>query len=683
MAEKKRTLARITRKFWTAKSDSQRSKTAQKTFEPKGQRIGPSGCKPHHSTHHNALNNNVFLLKPLLPRCPAARSFGVWRLAFLLAFLGGQASGFSQNKPATNAPPAAQDTQKMKIETALVIEYFLKNGREIQKLSGNVRLRQEDILVYCDTAIIDSDDAILKGSVVMEQGDSVKVFSDSTHYRADTKIADLFGEVVLVNGRQQLFTKRLRYDLGNKIATYHTGATMTNGKSQLKSRHGYYFVNQKEVFFKGDVLATDPEFTMRTDTMVFNTETQVVRFVAPTLISQRGSKIYTEGGFYDIENNFAEFDLNPQYEREGQRGQARKMRYEGTLKTYTLEGDAYIDDPTKGQQTEADVIRYNTDTEQTMLRGNAHFQDSTRDISGAEIRYDSRQKTYQLVGRGRVSEPPNIIEADSLNFNDLLGGGLALGDVVWQDTASDYTVLAWRMDYNKTSEYLHAFGGFGSGAGGRPMMKSLVDRDTLYMAADTLTSFKPDSASDVRLLLAHRDVRIFKSDLQAVCDSLTFSSADSIFWFYKIQNLPLIWSDTSQFSGDTIRMLLKNSKLDRIWLRQNALVVNSEDGLLFNQIKGRNTTAFFRDDEVREMLVEGNAQAIYYALDDSRAYIGLNETACSEMRLYFGDNQVEGIKFYQEPTGKFVPMKKAGKEQKKLDGFFWERTRRPRSVEGL
>jgi hypothetical protein len=215
------------------------------------------------------------------------------------------------------------------------------------------------------------------------------------------------------------------------------------------------------------------------------------------------------------------------------------------------------------------------------------------------------------------------------------------------------------------------------------MMKSLVDRDTLYMAADTLTSFKPDSASDVRLLLAHRDVRIFKSDLQAVCDSLTFSSADSIFWFYKIQNLPLIWSDTSQFSGDTIRMLLKNSKLDRIWLRQNALVVNSEDGLLFNQIKGRNTTAFFRDDEVREMLVEGNAQAIYYALDDSRAYIGLNETACSEMRLYFGDNQVEGIKFYQEPTGKFVPMKKAGKEQKKLDGFFWERTRRPRSVEGL
>ena len=606
---------------------------------------------------------------------------GLWILALLLSpfFL------FSQkpvSPPTVNRQPSTvqQDTQKLKIETAFLVEYFVHGGRTKQKLSGNVRMRQENTLVYCDTATMDEDFAVLKGSVVIEQGDSVKIFADSAHYRADTKISDLFGDVVLVNGRQELFTTRLRYDMGNKIATYHTGATLTNGKSQLTSTHGYYYVNEKEVYFKGDVLVTDPEFTMRTDTMAFNTETQIVRFVAPTLISQRGSRIYTEGGFYDIENNFAEFDLNPQYEKEGQRGRSRKMRYNGTTKEYILEGDAYIED--EKQQAQADVIRYNTDTEQTVLRGNAHFQDSTRDITGAEIRYDSRNKSYQILGRGRVNDPPNIIEADSLDFNDQLGRGLALGNVVWIDTASDFTILAHRMDYNKQTEYLNAYGG-SSGAGGRPMMKSLIDRDTLFMVADTLTSYKPDTASDVRLLLAHLDVRIFKSDLQAVCDSLTFSSADSIFWFYKIKDLPVIWSDTSQFSGDTIRMLLKNKKLDRIWLRQNALVVNSEDEQLFNQIKGRNTTAFFRDDQVREMLVEGNAQAVYYALDDRRAYVGVNETECSEMRLYFGDNKVESIKFYQQPAGKFTPMKKAGKDTKRLDGFFWEKLRRPRRVADL
>jgi len=595
---------------------------------------------------------------------------------------GGRATG---DLPASaKATAGKQDTQKLKIETAEVIEYFLKRGREIQKLSGTVRLRQENTLIYCDTATLDKDFAVLRGNVVIAQGDSVRAFADSAHYDALTKISDLFGEVVLVNGQQELFTKRLRYDLGNKIATYTTGATMSNGKTQVVSRRGHYFVETKEVFLKGDVLVTDPDFTMRTDTMAFNSETQIVRFVAPTLISQRGSKIYTESGFYDMENDFALFDQNPQYEKDGQLGRATKMRYEGVRKEYTLEGDAHIENPQKGEFADADVIRYNTEDEKTLLRGNAHFRDSIRDIQGAEIRYDSRNKIYQLTGRGRVSDPPNIIEADSLDFNDVLGSGVAIGSVVWQDTASDYTVLSWRMDYNKNSQYLNAFGGFGdAGDAGRPMMKSLIDRDTLFMTADTLSSFKPDTASDVRQLIAHRDVRIFKSDLQAVCDSLTFSSADSIFWFYKLDKLPIIWSDTSQFSGDTIRMLLKNSKLDRLWLRQNSMVINSEDGILFNQIKGRNSTVFFRDDQAREMFVEGNAQAVYYALDDNRAYIGLNETSCSEMRLFFADNKVESIKFYQQPSGKFIPMDQAGRETKKLDGFFWDRARRPRGLGDL
>jgi lipopolysaccharide export system protein LptA len=326
-------------------------------------------------------------------------------------------------------------SKKLKIETAFQVEYFVRGDRTIQKLSGNVRMRQDDVLVFCDTAILDEFDARLKGNVVIQQHDTVKVFADSAHYRTDTKISELYKDVVLENGRQKLFTQRLRYDLGQKIATYHTGATMSNGKSQLVSKHGYYYVDDGDMYFKGNVVVTDPEFTMRSDTLAFNSKTQLVRFVAPTLISQPKGKIYTEGGFYDIENNFAEFDLNPQYDREGQIGTAKKMRYSGTSKEYVLEGDALIDDKPKGRKTRADVIRYNSDTEDTYLRGNADYQDSTRNIKGEEIRYNSRDKNYQIKGRGRVNDPPNIIEADSLSFNDQLGAGVALGSVDWRDTS--------------------------------------------------------------------------------------------------------------------------------------------------------------------------------------------------------------------------------------------------------
>ena len=589
----------------------------------------------------------------------------------------------SSTLSAQQARPTVQDTaSRLKVESSETAEGFLQKGRELRKLSGNVRLRQENTLIFCDTAIIDQDDAILKGKVVIQQGDSVKIFGDSAHYHGITRQSDLFGYCVVTKGDQKLFTKKLHYDVANKIATYTTGATMTNGKSQLSSRRGYYHVNDDQIFFKGNVLITDPDFTVRTDTMVFDTKAQTAYFVAPTLISERESKIYCEGGFYDIENKFAEFDINPQYERKDQRGYAKKMVWQGVTDEYILQDSAYIEE--KNKIIKADVIRYNSTSEIATLVGNAFYKDSTQELTGDKVRYDSRNKLYQLLGRGRVSDPPNIIEADSLDFNNNLGNGLAQGNVVWTDTTNNMTVVSHRLDYNKKTDFLQASGAFGPfGAAGRPMLKTLVDRDTLFMAADTLVSFKPDSASDVRKLLAFKDVRIFKSDMQAVSDSLSFSSQDSIFWFYKLKSLPLIWSDTSQFSGDTIKMLLKDSKLDRIWLRQNAFVINSEDGILFNQIKGKNTTAFFRENEVREMLVDGNAEAVYYALDDKKAYIGYNQTQCSEMRLFFGDNKVNSIKFYAEPKGSFTPMKKAGKEPKKLEGFFWELQRRPRSVEDI
>lgn len=595
----------------------------------------------------------------------------------LLLLLGGATTAYAQQPTA----PPQDTTSKLKVESSETAEGFLKKGREMRKLSGNVRLRQDDVLIYCDTAFLDLDDAVLKGNVVIEQGDSVKIFADSALYFGVTKQSDLFGKVVLQKADRRLFTKKLHYDVGNKIATYTTGATLTNGKSQLSSRRGYYDVNVDQMYFKGNVLITDPDFTVRTDTMLFNTSTQIATFVAPTLISEKESRIYCEGGFYDIENNFAEFDINPQYQRKEQRGFAKKMIYQGVTDEYILQDSAYIEE--KDRIVKGDVIRYNSITEVATLVGNAYYKDSTQEITGEKVRYDSRNKFYQLLGRGRVSDPPNIIEADSLDFNDVLGNGIAQGRVIWQDTSSNMSVYAHRLDYNKQTSYINATGGFASDSTGRPMMKTLVDKDTLFLAAQRLNSFKPDSASDVRKLLAYKDVRIFKSDMQAVCDSLSFSSADSIFWFYQLKSLPIIWSDTSQFSGDTIKMALKNSKLDRIWLRQNAMVINSEDGVMFNQIKGRYTTAFFRENEVREMHTDGNAQAVYYALDDKKAYIGVNETKCSEMKLYFGNNQVNSIKFYANPEGTFTPMKKAGKESKKLDGFFWEKRRRPDSVEAI
>jgi hypothetical protein len=206
--------------------------------------------------------------------------------------------------------------------------------------------------------------------------------------------------------------------------------------------------------------------------------------------------------------------------------------------------------------------------------------------------------------------------------------------------------------------------------------------DTLVMdslIADTLITetLVTDSA---RLLRAYPDVRIYKSNMQAICDSLSYSTRDSTFRLFRE---PIVWADTSQFDADTVNILLNSGSIDRIFLRNNALIVNSPDEIMFNQVKGKYVTAFFEEEELRRMAVNGNAESVYYALDDSGGYVGVNKTVCSEMMLYFGNNEVEQIKFFNQPKAEMLPMGQTNHSTLKLDGFFWEMQYRPDSLADL
>ncbi len=215
-----------------------------------------------------------------------------------------------------------------------------------------------------------------------------------------------------------------------------------------------------------------------------------------------------------------------------------------------------------------------------------------------------------------------------------------------------------------------------------PDSLSELSDSTVVVISPQPPAVKPKKKKDEepRVILAYNDVRIFKSDLQATCDSLSYSTLDSMFRLYR---LPVIWSDTSQFTADTVQIQLANDKIDRIYLRVNSFIVNSPDELFFNQIKGKNSTAFFEDGELRRVRVEGNAESVYYALDEEEAYIGVNKTVCSEMMLEFDDDGLTGIRFYAQPTANLFPMKKADHEGLKMPGFNWQEEKRPRSVEDL
>lgn len=586
----------------------------------------------------------------------------------------------AQTKPAATK----RDTSKgQRIEILWSDSLLVRNrgDQKINELINNVILKQDSAYMYCDSAILINEiDLYAYGNVSIRQGDSLTVFGDSLIYDGRTRIAKLSGqEVGLANNEQQLFTQRLDYDLNTKIATYRSGATLVNEETQLSSRVGYYHAETDMAYFKDSVEVTDEDFELRADTLVFSIDRQTVFFAGPTLITTDSARIYCEDGFYDTKNGQAEFAQNAQYVKADQRATANLIRYTEVDGEYELEGDALVKDSI--QLAIADFIRYRETDESIYMRGNARYRDADQDIEAEEITYDGKTGRYATRGRSKVSEDPQILLADQIDFleSDEGGYGEAVGRVVWRDTSADLTIRSDSAIYQRERDYLKAMGG----PLGRPELITVSEGDSLYLAADTLIGQPVDTITSdsletdtSRILLAYRDVRIYKSDLQAISDSVTYHMGDSLFAFY---GNPVLWSDTSQFSADTIYMRLRNEQIDRIFLHGNAFIINISDGQFFNQIKGKYIEAIFRANELRRMDVSGNAETIYYAKDDDGGYVGVNQTICSEMVLYFGANEVERIKLFKQPDSSITPMEQADHNTLRLNGFKWLTEERPRS----
>lgn len=573
------------------------------------------------------------------------------------------------------APRDTVPKEKVIVDHADRLEGERIGEEELQRLEGNVELRQGNTFMYCDEAVISGNNVQALGNIVIQQGDTTSVFSDSLSYLGDPQLAELFDSVALVNGTQRLFTDYLRYDLYFKLATYTQGALLDNGRTQLTSRRGEYYVDLDEAYFKDSVVVVDSQFTLRADTLMYNTRTETTYFLGPTLITQNQARIYCESGYYDILNGKAEFRKNAQYLQEDRRASAEVIYYDGNRSEITLLGEAFIEE--EGRVARADRIRYNETEDISYLEGNARFIEKGRLVTGDTIVYFGKTDSYTTKGKGFLQDSTQQLRAENMNYDAATGEGTAFGNVIWRDTVEKLSILSDAAFYNRKSDFLLA-------TGGRPMFLSVIEGDTLFMTSDTLVSrMQPRDTTledSMRVLLAYPDVRVFKSDLQAVCDSLSYHSADSVFHFYKD---PIIWSDTSQFIADTIDVQLANNRIDRIFLKKQAMVITSPDAIYFNQIKGRNITAFFRDDALFRTDVVGNAEAVYYILDEQNAYVGPNRTACSEIVLFFQANQVTDIRFYDKPAGAIDPMLLSPREGIQLEGFFWEVERRPMSLADL
>lgn len=321
-----------------------------------------------------------------------------------------------------------------------------------------------------------------------------------------------------------------------------------------------------------------------------------------------------------------------------------------------------------------DTLFYNSITKWSDFHGPSKVVNKDGTLIGKRGRYNSSTGESVFQTRTTVDNDTYTLTADSLFVEGQKNNGEGKGNVVIV-AKKDNTILNGDHGFYRKAE------GF-SKIFGHAFVRNVVSNDTLYIRADTLYSFE-NTRDSTRRLVGDRNVYIYKSDFQGKCDSISYNTADSTILFFK---KPILWSSQHyQMEGDTISAFLVNNAIHRMLLKSKAFVI-SEDTLVsqFNQVKGRTINAYFAEEsKLRQVLVDGNGESAYYAIDDKEKMIGLNRVECGRMNLLFVDNRVNRIAFITKPDGRLIPPRQIKSDERQLDGFNWRISNKPTKLQTM
>jgi lipopolysaccharide export system protein LptA len=316
----------------------------------------------------------------------------------------------------------------------------------------------------------------------------------------------------------------------------------------------------------------------------------------------------------------------------------------------------------------ADTMDYNTESGTAFLTGPTRIIGDSIYIYSEKGWYDTKKDISRIWKNSIIDNRKQIIHGDSLYYNKTTGFGEAFRNVSIEDTTNKILVTGnYAWVYKKPEKFLIT---------DKAVFIQVSKKDSLFLHSDTIsaiTIFKTPGSS-YRLMRAFHNCRIFSKDLQAKCDSLSYSFQDSVIRLYRA---PIIWSEESQLTSDSMAIFTKNRQTDRMELYNSAFVVDLFDSIRYNQIKGRNLTGYFRDNKMYKIAIDGNSELVYF-LSDKEGQVGWNRAKSSRIEIYVDKGKISQIVEFQNPDGILNPPLKEPDKQK-LDGFNWFDSIRPKN----
>lgn len=401
-----------------------------------------------------------------------------------------------------------------------------------------------------------------------------------------------------------------------------------------------YDGNTRIAILTGNVRMTDPQMTLTTNRLVYDLNRNTANFTGGGTIVNAENTLTSEWGFYFVDEKIFFF-----------RDSVR------------LTNPEYV--------MTSDTLRYNTQTEIAYFFGPTKIVSEENTIFCRNGWYDTRNDIARFSSDAYLVQGEQSITGDSLFYDRNLGFGRAVGNVRVSDNERN-TLITGHLAEHFEKEGL-------STVTQEAVLIVIAENDSLFLHADTLRAIYVED-TDQRFVFAYHQAKFFRHDLQGMADSIVYNFSDSTIYMY---HNPIIWSDVHQLTARRMEILTSNEEVYMARLFEAAFIASQEGELGFNQVKGRNITGLFADNELTRIDVDGNGETIYFVLEDDGTLVGVNKAISSRIAIFVEDRQVAGIRFFENPEASLVPFEDLPEEERFLLNFEWRDEIRPRSKQDI
>ncbi|MDP4264636.1 MAG: OstA-like protein [Bacteroidota bacterium] len=287
-------------------------------------------------------------------------------ICFLFFFLLTGKGYLLAQKPAITPPgDSLKDVQILNATRQLTFK-TINDTTKLTIIAGNVKLRQGNTLFYCDSCVINNNTNIFEswGHVHINDSDTTDIYSNHLRYLMKTKDAFFDGGVKLTDGKAILTTPDLEYNMQTNLGIYKNGGKLINKNTVLTSQEGWYFSDLKDAYFKKNVVLKDPAYTITTDSLLHNAETQITRFISYTVITDSSGRIIkTRDGFINQKTGVSEFGQHPEIIDGDTRVTGRSIKNNDSTGLTIVEGNAVVIDNKNHNTIIAGIIYRNKKTD--------------------------------------------------------------------------------------------------------------------------------------------------------------------------------------------------------------------------------------------------------------------------------------------------------------------------------